>query len=45
MLGKLFLVVLVLVALGALGLLGYGYVGDLPSESTPVRIPVTLDGQ
>jgi hypothetical protein len=35
----------VLIALGAVGLLGYGYLGDLPPESTPVRLPVELDAQ
>lgn len=45
MFGKLFMLVLVLIALGALGLLGYGYLGDLTPESTTTRIPVELDAQ
>lgn len=45
MFGKLILAVVFLIVLGAVGLLGYGYLGELPPESTPVRLPVTLDGQ
>ncbi|MDD9715556.1 MULTISPECIES: hypothetical protein [Dinoroseobacter] len=45
MIRKLFLFVLILIALGALGLLGYGYLGELPPESTPTKIPVQLDAQ
>ena len=43
MVGKLFIVLLVLILLGAIGLLGYGYLGDLSPDAEDTTIPVDLD--
>ncbi len=42
--GKLFRILLILVALGFLGLVGYSYLGDLSAPQSEVTVPVTLDG-